>query len=173
MHPMNYEDALRDVSNQKVMISVINSFGIRRDKRQEIMQAAMLRCLQKHDACRGQQFTTSLHRFTRWECQNFIRSAMRAPKMVSLVDIPEPAVPVHARQDEIDHIHECLTLLSRKDRVLVQQYYLDNMTLEEIGRKNHYSREAARQNLAKATSRLRRLCCRLGVFIILMASFAT
>jgi RNA polymerase sigma factor (sigma-70 family) len=170
---MNYEDALQDSTNQRVMIAVITSFGIRPEKRQEIMQAAMMRCCKQHRCDRGQKFTTSLYRFTRWECQNFIRGAVRAPKMMSLVDIPEPAVPVHDRQDEIDHIHECLTLLSRKDRALIQQYYLDNMTLEEIGTANQYSRAAAHQNLVKATSRLRRLCCRLGVFIYLMASFAT
>jgi RNA polymerase sigma factor (sigma-70 family) len=155
------------------MISVISGFGIRPEKRQEIMQAAVMRCIQSHDDCRGQKFTTSLYRFTYWECQNFIRGAMRAPRMVSLVDIPEPATRVHDRQPEIDHIYECLTFLNTKDRALIQQYYLDNMTLEEIGRINQYSRAAAHQNLVKATSRLRRLCCRLGVFILLMASFAT
>lgn len=155
----DYEVAARDLSNQRVMRSVVAAYEIPAERQPEVMEAALLRCLQHHRPGR-QQFTTSLHRFTVWACLNALRKSRRRPRPLRLSSLPEPPCPVHDRQTDIEHIHECMGMLSVSDEALIRQYYLERLTLDEIGRLNSYTREAARQNLGRALDRLREICLR-------------
>ncbi len=145
--------------NIRVMTAVVAAFDIPKEQREEIMDRAMVRCLSKHEDGR-QQFTSSLYRFTTWECQNAIRQRARSRRVLSLSDVPEPPCPVDDRKEDIDHMYECMEMLSPKDRSVIDQYYFQELTLEEIGDINRYTRQAACANLARAVDRLRKLCLR-------------
>lgn len=131
------------------------------DQRLEIMQIALLRCLQGHTGS-TQKFTTSLYRFTKWECQNATRNMKRQQKRqpVSLFLVPDIAVESNSNAEEISNMHECIDMLDPSDQALIRGYYLDQMTLEEIGNNAGYTRQAARWNVQQALGRLQRLCLR-------------
>jgi RNA polymerase sigma factor (sigma-70 family) len=146
------------------MSAVIRRFGaaIPPHGRDEIMNAAMFRCLRRH---RGdlRRLTSSLHEFTEWECYNFVRSRSRAEeRFVSLADVDEPASPATPHADDIECVYECMNVMDEWEREIVIQYYIFGMTLREIGRENGYSHTAARDRLTRALDRLRTLCTARG-----------
>lgn len=121
---------------------------------------AALKAVKAFDPRHKQQFSTSLFRYLRWECDYFLRQHRKPRRTMPLSSLPELAAPVPDRQDDIDHIRECMGMLDEPQREIVASYYFGRMSLEEIGKERGYSRESARLNLAKAMDRLRRLCLR-------------
>jgi len=135
---------------------------------------ALWRCLQYHDPSYGQKFTTSLHRFTDWECKRELRKQRggKTKRAVVIVPLYEQSVEtLHENQDflgnnlynplneELEHVRERMGQLPFDwQRQVVEQYYFKHMTMEQIGRANGYSKEAARQKINKALTCLRRLC---------------
>lgn len=141
------------------MQSVIASFGtaIPKDQWEDIMQSAMLRCLEKHKEGYKTKFTTSLYRFTVWECKNFVRQQMRTRSISLLSHYSDKT------EDRIEHIRDCITILDPKDRTIIEQHFIMGMTMRDIGVANGYSPQAAMKNVHKALEKLRRLCLKDGV----------
>lgn len=160
----DYERAYNDLDNQRIMLAASSSFvnKLTPEARAEQMRIALFRCLLKFDPSRGKKFTTSLFEYTKWACLNAVRDRKRIKhrSMISIEDQPEPTSPINPNQEDIDHIRECMGFLNPRDRSIIDQYYIQNMTLDEIGKSNAYTRQAASQNLTRATQRLRRICCR-------------
>lgn len=154
------DEEIADDDNARVMRKVIRSFGpeIPRDQWPDLMQTAMVRCLEGYRDTYRQKFTTSLHRYTVWACSNFIRSRQRS-RAVPMPPWDLPA-PVNDRQEDLDHVRECIGMLSPPDRMLIEQHFLMGMTLKEIGRLNGYTAQAAMYHVHKAVGRLRRACFR-------------
>lgn len=159
-----YEQAYNNLDNQRIMLAASSSFvnSLTEEGRAEQMRIALFRCLRNFDPSQGRKFTTSLYQYTRWACLNAVRERKRIKRksIDSIETHPEPPAPINPNQDDIDHVMECMSFLDPKDRSIIHQYYLQNMTLDEIGRFNAYTRQAAFQNLTKATKRLQRICCR-------------
>lgn len=127
---------------------------------------ALWRCLQYHDPKYGQKFTTSLHRFTAWEIQRELRKQKGSKAQQNMAMVPlygtegELAKEENvSRKDMVDHIRQRATLLPYAwQRKVVDQYYFQHLTMEQIGRRNGYSKESARQKVRKAMAELRQLC---------------
>lgn len=124
---------------------------------------AMWRALQYHqtDHPSRQKFTTSLHRFATWECEREARNARggRSKTRPKFLPLPGPdmmAAPTLG--EEIAHVRECLGRLPLEwQRTVISQYYLEGMTLDEVGAANGYSKETARKRLRLAMEALRGL----------------
>jgi len=91
-------------------------------------QIALFSCLNRHKDKYGTKFTSSLYRFAMWE---FIRAAKKVKPLYSLpclyssyVDFPFETV----------YVRDCLDNLSLTNRKILVDYYINKMTLREIGK---------------------------------------
>lgn len=122
---------------------------------------ALWKTLAKHEANRGQKFTTSLYRFARWECLRTITRS-KANKWKVSQEITEDILGKHKTsktysQDAVGYVFECMQLLKEEDRDLVLSYYIEGRTIEEIAGSLSIAKESARQKLISAFDRLKEL----------------
>jgi RNA polymerase sigma factor (sigma-70 family) len=150
-----YETALADINNIKIIQKVTSRYTnlIPQDDLKSCALHALWRALTYHDPNRGQKFTTSLWRFTEWECRRELVRQKKKKNTISFSSI-EFDVAADGVNEDVVHIRECLTLLPKTDREVLTQYYIDKYTMEEIGKRNGYSKEAARQKINKAVAKL-------------------
>ncbi len=159
--------------NRNVLKSVVNRYRqLNQDERRCCAMKAMWKCLASHEWGR-QKLTTSLFRFANWECLNELRlrksqsdsrlTLSELPLVQRHVSIetqdgpPEDCEDAHGR---LEMIREHMARLPEKwQRTVIQQYYFENLTHEEIGFRNGgYSKEKARLRLEDAMLQLRDLC---------------
>lgn len=142
-----------------MMEEVVKTFGrkLREEEKFGCMQVGLFRCMKWHQCGGKQKFTTSLHRFVRWECLNAIRTADKHRRMtVSLSRMEDFSRPV-GDHELIEDLYECVGMLGDDHRLLVEQYYYYGYTLREIATRNAFSLDTARQRLKKAITALRNL----------------
>lgn len=149
---------MRNEDNQNIIKTVTNKYRaiISIDDLQRCGLHGLWRALQYHQDGRGQKFTTSLYRFVDWECKKELNRITKQRKNVSLETI-KIDVPYWGPTEDTEHLRECLKLLPKPESQLVDMYYFRDMTLEEIGRNNRYTKEAARQKLNKAVQKLTKI----------------
>lgn len=146
---------MQNEDNQGIIRTVANKYRsiLRPEELDRCGLHGLWRALQYHQDGRGQKFTTSLYRFVDWECKKELNKSNKQKKTLSLDNIKiDP--PYSGRSEDNEHLHECLRLLPKSESELVDMYYFRDMTLEEIGRYNKYTKEAARQKLGKAIQKL-------------------
>ena len=68
------------------------------------------------------------------------------------LDIPNPP-----EKEMNPQLRNAIYLLSDTDRTLIQEHFIDQRTMEEIGNIHGFSKETARNKLKKAIARLRNL----------------
>lgn len=150
------ETAYADSDNFNIIKSVTRQYArvLTKDEQENCGLYALWHTLEKHrnDHPSKQKFTTSLWRHTHWECQTTVRQLKRTVSLDAIGDRP-------ARQDTeaTTTARDCLAELPKKYRRLLEQYYLQNMSLEEVGTANGFSRETARTLITRAKRKLRRL----------------
>jgi RNA polymerase sigma factor (sigma-70 family) len=156
------EEVMDDEACRRVMGECLRRHGyaIPSEEHESIKWTAVLRCLKVFRPDRKQKLSTSLFRYLKWECDNFRRQYRKPRREIPLSSISELKAPVPDRQEEIDHVRECMGMLDEPQREIVSSYYFGGMSLEEIGEERGYSRESARLNLARAMDRLRWFCLR-------------
>lgn len=151
-----YEEAYKNKDNRKVIQSVVAKYykSLDRDDLESAGMTALLRCLEYHDPSYNQKFTTSLWRFTDWECKRILRKKSGKPqhKQLSTIeyDIPQKILI----SDDNKFVQECVEQLQDSEKNILSMYYYDGRTMEEIGRINGYSKETARQRINKSLKRL-------------------
>lgn len=152
-----FEQYWNDPDNLKVMRSVVSRYrwAFGPEEEEEHMQMALVRCLGRHDPGRGPKFTSSLHRFTRWECLNAIRD--RTPHLPRVGD---PVDTSTGSRDEINHVYECMDMMDAGERDLIVRYYLEDESLRELAEDLDCSHQTVSNRLGRATETLRDLCVR-------------
>lgn len=152
-----FEQAYTNKDNRLIIRSVTSMFAnvIPEDELVSCGLNALWRCLSQHQSSYGQKFTTSLWRFTNWECLRELKNIQRTKKSLNIDNINVSTKQV---SENLSHLRECMTLLSESNKQLIQEYYLDKRTMEEIGKLHGYSKEAARQKINRAVIELRKLC---------------
>lgn len=152
-----YAKAWTDIDNTKIMRRAITPFKhiLSPDQVIECMQTALLRCLQNHKEGR-QKFTTSLYRFTKWECYNEVRALLRQRRLKT-VSLDSVSSNAYAYDNRPSDILEYIELLDENNRRLIESYFLKNMTLQNIGDRNGYTRKTAHCHVHKALDCLRQL----------------
>jgi RNA polymerase sigma factor (sigma-70 family) len=164
-----FRQALANKDNEKVIKSVLSRYYsiIPAEDLEACGLEALWRCLGYHKEGKGNKFTTSLWTFTNWECKRLLKKIRRQASThtvnISTIETKEKfEVPVPLDNPDVVHLRECITMLKPGDRELIQQYYFDRHTMEEIGNLHGYSKEAARQKINGALQELRK-CCVGGV----------
>lgn len=152
--------------NRNIMHSVTNKYSsvISLEDLHSCALKALWRCLGYHEDGHGQKFTTSLWRFTDWECKRELlkcNQERKKAKVISTEDITENFdIEGPDIKEDVQDLKECIKLLKHNDKELIQQYYFDRRTMEEIGSIHGYSKEAARQKISRAVSNLRKIFLR-------------
>lgn len=155
--------ALADSNNTNIIKKVLKKYIklIHEDDLDNCGLHALWRALQYHDDAFHQKFTTSLYRFTEWECRRELRRQKNARKhQVSLGDEIEDARSLRAedqdkRHEEMTYVRECMQLLSQDQRQLVEEYFIEQWTMDEIAALHGMAKESVRQKLDWIVRRLR------------------
>ena len=147
-----FEEAYSNQDNKNIIKAATKKYSnkLSEDAQKTCGMHGLWRCIQNHDDSYGRKFTTSLFIHVDWECKREIGVMNRKP-MSSLgendSDIPSPAVS--------GEYSEILETLPEKQKKIMYQRFFENKTLEEIGKSEGYSKEAARQNINKIILKLR------------------
>ncbi len=151
-----FEIAYKNRDNRKVIDSVTGKYCkvIDRDDLQSAGMMALWRCLGYHDDSYNQKFTTSLWRFTDWECKRVLRSKKNKPQSMQLSAIDIDVAETNELSEDSKFVRECVQLLPPTEKHILEMYYYENRTMEEIGKLNGYSKEAARQKINKSLKKL-------------------
>ena len=147
-----FEEAYSNQDNKNIIKAATKKYSnkLSEDAQKTCGMHGLWRCIQNHDDSYGRKFTTSLFIHVDWECKREI-GVMNRKAMSSLgendIDIPSPAVS--------GEYSEILETLPEKQKKIMYQRFFENKTLEEIGKSEGYSKEAARQNINKIILKLR------------------
>lgn len=156
-----FNAAYANLDNIKIINHMCRRFrhSIPSDELKQCGRIALMKCLQSHNPDYGRPFTSSLCTSVLWVCRNALRDkrAVADKQPLSFFITGEPYTKPHHRQDDLDHLRECLERLPVADRDILHNYYFANMTFKEIGKLNAYTSENARQRVATATNRLKRI----------------
>lgn len=160
--------------NRNIVAAVLAKFSgrIPREDLEACGLTAVWRALAQHDEAYGQKFTTSLHRFAVWTCKQeiyrrFGRPNPNRPKTVSLHDVSEGSIrsrriaaPLTDHQTAaFDGILECIDRLPFDwQKTVLRQYYIEGMSLKQIGEANFCSRNIATERVKRALAELQDIC---------------
>jgi RNA polymerase sigma factor (sigma-70 family) len=149
-----FKEALSDSNNTKIMNKVsskyINSIGY--DELESEKLIVLWECLETYDPDRKKKFTSFLYQKLDWRYKKILREKRRQ-KFLFYDNFDGK---IKDNDQNIENKIKIYTdgLPSHLTKVIIQ-YYLYNMTIEEIGNKNHYSRETARRLIKKAIGKIR------------------
>ena len=147
-----FEKAYKDPNNKNIIKTVTKKYSgqLSQDCQKSCGMHGLWRCIQNHDDKYGRKFTTSLFIHVDWECKREIGQIKR--KQMPCLGECDSEIESMNREEMSSEILEPLT---EKQREIMYQRFYENRTLEEIGKKQGYSKEAARQNINKILSKLR------------------
>ena len=134
----------------KVSSKYINSIGY--DELESEKLIVLWECLETYDPDRKKKFTSFLYQKLDWRYKKILREKRRQ-KFLFYDNFDGK---IKDNDQNIENKIKIYTdgLPSHLIKVIIQ-YYLYNMTIEEIGNKNHYSRETARRLIKKAIGKIR------------------
>lgn len=149
---LEFNTAYANSDNKNIIHSVLRKYvySLDKDTLKSCGLKALLRCLESHSDEYKTKFTSSLYKFTVWECERE-RTAIqrRRIKPVELFDIPvDGAVEGSIFEDLQD-------VLPEEHASIVKMKFVEDRTLEEIGKHFGYTKEAARQKLKTALKTLK------------------
>lgn len=147
-----FEKAYNNQDNKNIIKAATKKYSNRlsQDAQKTCGMHGLWRCIQNHDDKYGRKFTTSLFIHVDWECKRELGLLKRRPlSFLGEYDDDVPSPPASGNCMEI------LDALPEKQKEIMYQRFYENRTLEEIGKKQGYSKEAARQNINKILSKLR------------------
>jgi RNA polymerase sigma factor (sigma-70 family) len=158
-----FNEALKNKDNEKIIKAVLARYYhvIPADKLKDCGYDALWRCLGYHIPGKGNKFTTSLWKFTTWECRRALKRIHNEQSThtinISTIETKEKFdIPMPMDSESILHLRECLTLLNTESKQIIHEYYFEHRTMQEIGELHGYSKEAARQKINKAVRELRK-----------------
>lgn len=148
---MIFEEALASIDNKKIMKAVCYRFRkmLDEDDAESLSMQALWECCDKYnpDHPAKTKFTSYLYQ----RLLNKIRNHLKKKRREKLGYVPEGSYLPKELEFDI------LNSLPSEDKNILTQSYLYNMTIEEIGKANGYSRETARRKLNRIKKRCREL----------------
>lgn len=153
-----YETALHNSDNNSILMKISNQYykNLSEDVLTDCRLYALWRCLSYYDASKGTKFTTNLWKFMHFECKKALQQKYRLNRIPTIsindnIDIPYENI-------NLESIQEYLSILPPSYKKIIFEYYMEARTMEEIGKINNTTREAARQKLNRAIKLLRKMC---------------
>jgi RNA polymerase sigma factor (sigma-70 family) len=157
--------AQENKDNQNIIWKELNQYKglLSSDDLKSCGLQALWRALQYHDSTFSQKFTTSLYRFVHWECRRELRRQNNLKKntvSIHLVgDIPKKEDSNGAEhREKMTFLQDCMRRLSNEHRTLLEEYYLQRWTYDDMAKLHNCSKESIRGKLNIAVGRLRELC---------------
>lgn len=149
-----FEKEYNNQDNRNIIKTVTKKYAkqLSKDSQKSCGLHGLWRCIQNHDEKYGRKFTTSLFIHVDWECKRELGLLIKKP----LFCLGEADVDIQCLSASGD-FSEILDPLSDKQKEIMHQRFYENRTLEEIGKKQGYSKEAARQNINKIIAKLREI----------------
>lgn len=157
---LEYNNAYNNTDNIKITKKVLSFYRPTLDEEtlKSCGMRGLWRALQFHQERFKNKFTTSLWRFVNWECENEVKKLIRTQakpdskvKSLEFFDAEDDSLA------QTDIFNDISSLLDKESFSIIQLRFLENMTLQEIGTKFGYTKEAARQKLHKALLEVKRL----------------
>ena len=153
----DFEKALKDSNNTRIMNKVsckyINSISY--DDLESEKLIVLWECLKTYDPTRKKKFTSFLYQKLDWRYKKIVREKKRRKSVFyENIDTKNYGDGTDLEQK----IYSYTDGLPKHLTKVILQYYLHNMTIEEIGKQNHYSRETARRLIKKALGKIRHRC---------------
>ena len=147
--------ALKNQDNLRIMNKVcgIYSKTLSKDELHRCKLLALWKALSKFNPSLGKKFTSFLYNSIKWECQKEIYSVNKYRRGTVYHD----GLFEHFERYDTD-ILDAIDILPQKLSKVIKQKFFHSMTMEEIGRENHYSRETARRNVRRGLDKLREIC---------------
>jgi RNA polymerase sigma factor (sigma-70 family) len=113
---------------------------------------AIWQCLQKHDSTYDTKFTTSLYKFVEWQC---LREYRRQRSILNNHE-EQQEMTVMYDYDTSMMLVEYLSLLSDRDRRIVESRFLYNNTLLEIAQQEGCTKQGIHYILKQAMRKMKR-----------------
>ena len=141
-----FEKAYGNQDNKNIIRSATKKYSktLSDDERERCGMHGLWRCIQSHDPKYKRKFTTSLFIHVDWECKREIAQINRRTDL-HLGNLDKEI----SESYPLGHFDDIVGELPEKEKSLIYQRFYENKTLEEIGRSQGYSKEAARQNINK------------------------
>tara|TARA_R100000808_G_scaffold5713_1_gene17169 strand:+ start:12598 stop:13098 length:501 start_codon:yes stop_codon:yes gene_type:complete len=151
----DFLEALKDINNLKIMNKVCSFYQniLSQDELHRCKLLALWKAMCKFDPSCGKKFTSYLYNSVKWECQKELYCVNKYRRGSSYSDSLFECFDRYDT-DIIDAIEKLPNKLSK----VIKQKFFDSMTMEEIGLKNHYSRETARRNVKRGLEKLKEIC---------------
>lgn len=156
-----FEEEYRKQDNRNIIKSVTKKyFSQLSDDEQELCgMYGLWKCIKNHDDAYGRKFTTSLFMHVDWECKREVTRISK--KRMSFLGEQDTTIESPSASGEA---HDILESLNENQRSIMHQRFYENKTLEEIGKTQGYSKEAARQNINKILQKLKEDSKENGVY---------
>ncbi len=155
-----FSRALANSDNNNIIQSVLVRYNklIPPDELHACGLEGLWRTLMYHQDNRGNKFTTSLWKFTDWECKRQLKKNKKKNSHY-VVSLSNDKIDIAEEQENptAQDMRECIAKLRPAYRSLIQEYYYNQKTMEEIGVEYGYSKESARQKINQALKDLRKL----------------
>ena len=140
------DSKMRQLLSDPNIIGIMNAVGSRYysidpDQLESIKLNTLWECAKKYDPNRGTKFTSFLYQNLVFAFKNELKKTLREFP-TETIELNTPAKATNTT-DIFDG-------LPKEYATLLEQKYVYNMTMNEIGDKNGYSRETARRKVAKA-----------------------
>lgn len=150
--------AFNNQDNQRVIKSVLSKYRYKLDEHtlESCGLSALWKCLQSHDYSFSTKFTSSLWKFTTWECRREIAKVHN--KNHNTEQSIDPFADLIPDKDiQSYEITDYSSVLSDDEQQALSYRFVDGMTLLEVGQKFGFTREAARLKIKRAIEKIRKL----------------
>ena len=148
MYNKTIEECLEDTSVRSIMHTVEGRYknSIDPDDLSSVSYETLWRCIEKFDETRNAKFTSYLYQQLHYAFKNQLKKDSKNKSFCT--DNIEKAFSDEAKVEAMDIIRSMPEDLG----TVLRQRFIDNMTIQEIGNTNGYSRETARRRVKKAFS---------------------
>jgi len=148
-----FEEALKDEDNIKIINHVCKKY-ISRISAEDLHRCklvALWDALRNFDSERKVKFTSFLYNCIDWECKRQLSEYKKAKRISTNLSV----------DGDCEDINICETLdwidsLPEKLAIAIKQKFIYGYTVQEIAKKNNYSRETARQYVQKGIEKLKK-----------------
>jgi RNA polymerase sigma factor (sigma-70 family) len=146
---MNFEEANDNMDYRRIMDKVGSRYNraVDQDELESLKLLTLWECTKNYDPSRNMKFTSYLYQQLDYKIKNFLKKRSRE---FTNSTIEAPYTPKENFEILIDG-------LNGESQSVLRQKFLGNMTMEEIGKANGYSRETARRKVKKALCQFQKI----------------
>ena len=144
-----FNEAVNNIDYTRIMDKVCSRYSksVDPDDLSSMRLNTLWDCTKKYDPTRGMKFSSYLYQQLTFAIKNSLKKKRRE----------FTNIPIEKSKTEHENISLVLSDLPKEYENLLRQKYLGNMTMEEIGKENGYSREKKKKKINKALGLYRRL----------------